>query len=317
MGGTMPYVPASLAIFGAALALGALYFDRTNRLRMARRAAGLVEAVPLRLLSTPIEIVRMRPWQSLLYRVLSSKPGRRGLYVPRKVTLVLAFVFGAVAGVVTFGELFHLPYWLETIASIALALVMPRLLGNLERRRQSELFIARFPDAMDMMVRMLRAGLPVSSAIEIVGAEAPDPVGRIFRGIANEVAIGIPLEDVLAGRVQEIEPAEFRYFTVAVSLQRATGGNLAATLESLASVIRRRKNVRAKARAMTSEVKSSAFVLGALPFVIGGMLFLLSPGYIGMLFDDPRGNLILGAIVGLLLLAVVTMRWMIKRGLRT
>jgi tight adherence protein B len=102
-----------------------------------------------------------------------------------------------------------------------------------------------------------------------------------------------------------------------VNLQRATGGNLAETLESLAAVIRRRKNVRAKARAMVAEVKSSAYVLGALPFVIGALLFLLSPDYIGILFVDPRGNVILGAIAGLLLLAAVTMRWMIKRGLRT
>lgn len=317
MGGSMPFVPAALVVLGAALTFGALRFDRANRLRMARRVDNFGAAAPERRLSATIEIARMPPWQILFYRVFSSTPSRRGLYVPRKRTLVLAAVFGAVAGAVSFGELFHFPYWLVAVGSVSVALVMPRLLGNIERRRQSELFIARFPDAMDMLVRMLRAGLPVSSAIEIVGAEAPDPVGRIFRGIANEVAIGIPLEDVLASSVQEIEPPEFRYFTVAVNLQRATGGNLTETLESLATVIRRRKNVRAKARAMVSEVKSSAFVLGSLPFVIGGMLFLLSPGYIGQLFIDPRGNLILGAIAGLLLLAVVTMRWMIKRGLRT
>ncbi len=317
MGGPMPFVPAALVVLGAGLAFGALHFDRANRLRMARRVAGLGVAAPERLMSAPIEIERMPPWQILLYRVLSSAPSRRGLYVPRKMTLVLASLFGAVVGVVSFGALFHLPYWLVSIGSIAVALVMPRLLGKIERRRQSELFIAQFPDAMDMLVRMLRAGLPVGSAIQIVGAEAPDPVGRIFRGIANEVAIGIPIEAVLARSVQEIEPAEFRYFTVAVNLQRATGGNLTETLESLAAVIRRRKNVRAKARAMVSEVKSSAFVLGALPFVIGGMLFLLSPGYIGQLFIDPRGNVILGAIAGLLLLAAVSMRWIIKRGLRT
>jgi Flp pilus assembly protein TadB len=155
---------------------------------MARRVEGVTAAAPLRLLSAQIEIARMPSWQTLLYRVLSSKPGRRGLYVPRKRTLVLASLFGMIVGIVTLRELFHLPDWLVITGSIALALVIPRLLGNFERRRQSELFIAGFPDAMDMLVRMLRAGIPVSGAIEIVGAESPDPVGRIFRGFADEMS---------------------------------------------------------------------------------------------------------------------------------
>jgi tight adherence protein B len=317
MAGIAPFVPAALVVLGTAMAIGARQFDRANRLRMTRRVEGLTRAAPLRLPSAAIEIATMRPWQTLLYRILSSEPGRGGLYVPRKGTLVLGFVFGAVTGMVSLGSLLHLRYWLVGIGSLALALVMPRLIANVERRRQSDLFIAQFPDAIDMIVRMLRAGLPVTSAFQIVGAEAPDPVGAIFGGIANEIAIGVPLEQVLARRVHAIEPAEFRYFTVAVNLQRATGGNLAETLERLAGVIRRRKNVRAKARAMIAEVQASAYVLGALPFVIGGLLFLLNPGYIGLLFVDPRGNLILGAIAGLLLLAAVTMRWMIKRGLKT
>jgi tight adherence protein B len=317
MAALLPYLAAALIMGGAALVLPALFGGRAERLRMARRVTGLGVGAPRATSMTPIEIALMRPWRSMLFRVLSAEPERGGLYAPRLGRLVLASALGAMVGVVGAGLLSGLPLWLVALVTLGLALMAPRLLAHFERGRVTARFVDKFPDAIDMIVRMLHAGQPVSSAIFTVGKEAPDPVGAIFRDIANEAAIGVPLEAILARRVTEIEPSEFRYFTVAVILQRATGGDLAETLESLASIIRRRRNVRLKAHALLSEVRASAYVLSSLPFVIGALLIFVNPDYLAILFTDPRGHVVLAAIASCLILAALTMRWMINRGLKT
>jgi tight adherence protein B len=167
-----------------------------------------------------------------------------------------------------------------------------------------------------MVVRMVRAGLPVGPSLRIVGDEADPPLSTVFTGIANLADIGIPLADALATTGEAVGSPDFRFFGVAVALQQATGGNLAATLETLSEIIRKRRAVRLKARAATSEIRISAIVLGAIPFFIVGALLVVSPGYLEPLISDPRGNFIVGAALLSLLLAFVTMRTMMRTALR-
>jgi tight adherence protein B len=188
----------------------------------------------------------------------------------------------------------------------------PRVILLRQQKKADSQFIDLFPAAVDTIARMLRAGLPITSAVRSVSAEAPPPVNEVFTMVANQIEIGAPIEEALDAASQQIALADFRFFTVAVALQHATGGNLAATLEILSDIIRRRRGVRLKAKATTAEIRVSAYVLGSLPILIVGALLLIQPGYLTPLFHDPRGHLIIAVAAGLLLLAAVSMRQMMR-----
>jgi tight adherence protein B len=181
-----------------------------------------------------------------------------------------------------------------------------------ERGRIEAAFAALFPDAVDTVARMLRAGLPVTSAFHTVGKEAPAPANVVFATLADQMKIGIPIAEALQLSSQQIRVPDFRFFAAAVLLQQSTGGNLAATLEVLSQIMRKRRAIQAKARAATAEVRFTAYVLGALPVLTIAALFAVSPDYLTPLFTDPRGHLILGLAGGGLLLSFLTMRAMMR-----
>jgi tight adherence protein B len=214
-------------------------------------------------------------------------------------------------------ELMHLPVWSVGAAAAAMALLMPRLLMMQQQRRADARFTEYFPDAIDMVVRMVRSGLSVGVAVRTVGAEAAEPVAQIFKRAADRSEIGVPLEEALSTVSEEIGLADFRFFAVTIALQRTTGGNLARTLETFGEIIRKRRAVRLKAVAATAEVRISAIVLGAIPFVVVGMLSIVNPGYLEPMASDPRGNVLLGSALLFLLLGGLSMRWLIRSGMRT
>jgi tight adherence protein B len=141
-----------------------------------------------------------------------------------------------------------------------------------------------------MIVRSIRVGIPVLEAVRAVSREIPAPTGTEFGRLMNQVAIGASLEDAVTGLARRGGLPEYRFFATALSLQNQTGGTLSETLENLADVIRKRAALRAKGHAMTSEARSSAMILAALPVFTGGLLYLLNPPYIMLLFTDPSGQ---------------------------
>jgi tight adherence protein B len=185
-------------------------------------------------------------------------------------------------------------------------------LARAQQARAEQRFVDLLPDAIAMVVRMLRAGLPVSVTIRTVGKEAVSPVNHVFAALADQLEIGITFEDALGIAAERIGLPDFRFFAAAVALQHSTGGNLVATLEILAEIIRRRRVVRLKARAATAEVRLSAYVLGAIPLCVLGALVVLNPGYLTPLLSDPRGNFMLGVAFVMLLAAFVVMRQMMR-----
>jgi tight adherence protein B len=205
------------------------------------------------------------------------------------------------------------PLWLVVPLALLGFFIVPRLLLIREQRRADRAFMEMFADAIDMVVRMLRAGLPMSSAVRSVGTEAPWPINTVFSMIADQVEIGMAFEDALEVASRRVGLPDFRFFAVAVTLQRATGGNLAATLAILSDIIRKRRAIRLKAMAATAEVRISALVLAAVPFFTIGILLLAQPSYVAPLITDPRGNVIAGVAVALLFLAFLTMRQMMRR----
>lgn len=206
----------------------------------------------------------------------------------------------------------NLPLWVAGMCGLAAALWAPRSLLLKQQRRAESLFMDLFPDAIDTIVRMLRAGLPMVSAMRVVGDEGEPPVKEVFGMIADQVGIGIPIEQALDAGSRHVGLEDFRFFAVAVLLQYSAGGNIAATLDMLAGIMRKRRAVRLKARSATAEIRLTGYVLGSLPFVTIGILLIIQPGYLNPLFADSRGHVILGAAVGLLVLSFVTMRQMMR-----
>lgn len=206
----------------------------------------------------------------------------------------------------------QLPLWLVLPLTGIAFMLTPRTLMQFQQSRTERRFIELFPDALDMCVRMLRAGLPISAAIRTIGTEGPAPINQVFSTIADRVKIGIPLEEALRAIGHELGLDEFRFFAAVVGLQRSTGGNLAQTLEVLAEIMRKRRAMRLKARATTSEVRASSYILGSMPFLIIGALLLLSPGYLEPLISDIRGNFIIAAAATCLGLAFYSMRRLVR-----
>lgn len=163
-------------------------------------------------------------------------------------------------------------------------------------------FMMLLPDAVDLMVRALRSGLPISEAIINAGHEVADPVGAEFRQVESGLRLGRELDDILWDLARRLNVSEFRFLVISMGIQRETGGNLADTLATLSEMLRRRGQMKLKIKALSSEARASALVLGLLPFFVVGALFVTSPDYIGRMFSDPRGLILLG--LGLTLMAI-------------
>jgi tight adherence protein B len=206
-----------------------------------------------------------------------------------KLTLLMSLAFGGALGA-------FIPHY---------------IIGRMGRKRVAR-FIALFPEAIDLMVRALRAGLPVTEAIINAGQEIGDPVGPEFRGIEAGMRLGRDLDSLLWDIAKRISAPEFRFFIIALSVQRETGGNLAETLNNLSEVLRRRRAMRAKARAMASEARASTMILGSLPILVSVILSITSPTYIAPLFTDVRGLILVGVAVTMLLTGIGVMVKMAK-----
>jgi tight adherence protein B len=181
-------------------------------------------------------------------------------------------------------------------------------------RRRGKLFV-QFPDALAMIVRAVRVGIPVSDSIRAVGRELPAPTGPEFARLADELAIGVVLEEALQAMSTRNGLQEYYFFATALSLQNQTGGGLSETLENLADVIRKRVTVRERGRALSSEAQTSAIVLALLPPLAIGALLIMSPDYINLLFVEPAGKKILGLAMAMLVGGIMTMRFMIRKSL--
>ena len=165
---------------------------------------------------------------------------------------------------------------------------LPHVVVNFLIRKRTNGFNAKFPDAIELLVRGLRSGLPVTETLSVVATEVEGPVGQEFKGIVERIKIGRTMEESLQETAERLGIAEFNFFCITLAIQRETGGNLAETLNNLAEVLRKRSQMKLKIRAMSSESKASAYIVGALPFIVFGMIYWINPDYIGGFFYEER-----------------------------
>lgn len=193
-------------------------------------------------------------------------------------------------------------------------LVSRWIFGWFASRRRTKL-LQQFPDALTMIVRSVRVGVPVVEAMRGVAREMPAPTGPEFDKVAHRLALGGQIEDALREMAARAGLAEYRFFAMALSLQNQTGGGLSETLEGLADMIRRRLAVKERGKALASEAQMSIYVLSSLPPLCGFALSIMNPRYFGVLLNNATGERLLGASVALLLLGWFTMRWMMRKSL--
>lgn len=185
-------------------------------------------------------------------------------------------------------------------AAGAVALLTGWITLRRAEKRFAQAFLDSLPDAIDLIVRAVRSGIPVSEAIKAAGRDTKEPVRGEFARVADQVQIGVDLEDALVQAAKRVEQPDFRFLVVSLSLQRETGGRLAETLENLSDIIRRRKEMRLKIRAMTSEGRMSARIVALIPLAAIGGLWLTSPDYILPLVQTGPGMVILFAAAGIM-----------------
>ncbi|WP_420348402.1 type II secretion system F family protein [Pelagibius sp.] len=201
-----------------------------------------------------------------------------------------------VIGLIAFSSLQFfdiVPLLVSVLVGLFAAIMLPHLGLSLMIIRRRNRFIANFPEAIDLMVRGLKSGLPITESIKAAGSEIPDPVGTELSRITNTVRLGESLEDALWDTSKRLNIQEFNFFTVALAIQSETGGNLAETLSNLSDVLRRRRQLKLKIKALSSEAKASAYIIGSLPFVMAVLIYLINPGYISDLVEDNRGIILI------------------------
>lgn len=205
------------------------------------------------------------------------------------------------------------PGFLPAIAvGFAGAFGLPRwLLSYLKKRREAK-FLDAFPDAVDIIVRGVKAGLPLLDCIKMITVEAPEPLKSEFRVIVETQAIGMPLGEACAKLYERTPVAEANFFAIVVAIQQKAGGNLSEALGNLSRVLRDRKKMKAKIRAMSQEAKASASIIGALPIAVMILVYLSSPQYITLLFTEPLGHLMLAGSAAWMTMGVLVMKKMIN-----
>ncbi|MFI4981711.1 MAG: type II secretion system F family protein [Nevskiales bacterium] len=181
-------------------------------------------------------------------------------------------------------------------------------------RRRARLY-GQFPDCLAMIVRSVRAGVPLTEAIRIVAKEIAEPSASEFGLVAGDLSIGTSIADALKTMADRNDITEFRFFATALTLQNQTGGRLGETLDNLASIVRKRMALKSRGKALASEARTTALILGCLPVLAMGALYLLNPSYIDILFFDHSGRLILFAAFGSLGFGAFVMRTIIEKSL--
>ena len=225
------------------------------------------------------------------------------------------FLLTAVAlGLITF--LIFFTFNGDLISSLGLAFaagggVPLWMLKFLKKRREAK-FLKAFPDAVDTIVRGIKAGLPLLDSLRVITVDAPEPLRSEFRAILETQTVGIPIGEACSKLYERIPLPEANFFGIVIAIQQKSGGNLSEALGNLSKVLRERKKMKAKIQAMSMEAKASASIIGALPPAVAALVYMTSPQYIELLWTHPTGRLMLAGCAVWMFTGAMVMRKMIN-----
>lgn len=204
-----------------------------------------------------------------------------------------------------------LPILLVLGAGFVGAVGLPRFLVNFIRKRRHAAFIDELANAVEVIVRGVKAGLPLNDCLRMIASEAKEPLKSEFRLVIEAMQLGMPIDEAVTRMYERVPLPETNFFGIVLSIQSKAGGNLSEALGNLAKVLRERKKMRAKIQAMSMEAKSSAGIIGSLPVIVTVLVYLTSPDYIMVLFVTPIGQVVLGISLLWMLIGVFVMKRMI------
>ncbi|MBS0244068.1 MAG: type II secretion system F family protein, partial [Proteobacteria bacterium] len=237
---------------------------------------------------------------------------RAGLDITPNAFYIGSAVAGVAFGVFAFigAPTMHFGLWIG--AAFVGALGFPRwLLSFLTKKRQKK-FTNEFANAIDVVVRGVKSGLPLNECLGIIARESPSPIREEFQEIVEQSRVGVPLQDAFDRTMQRMPLAEMKFFAIVIGIQQQAGGNLSEALGNLSGVLRDRKKLSMKVAALSAEAKASAMVLGALPFIVMCMVYVSAPNYIAILFGTKMGKFMLMGAAVWMTMGILMMRKMIN-----
>ncbi len=278
-----------------------------SRVRNAKAVANSPEARRKAILKTLKDQDRQQKKATLS---IAARLQQAGLTFSEKQFWIGSAVFGLVIGALS------LPFGKSPLIALGLAFAagvgLPRwIVGFLAKARMKK-FTEAFSDAIDIIVRGIKSGLPVHDCLKIIGKECPEPLAGEFRRLVENVGMGMAMDQSLEKMYERMPTNELRFFAIVLAIQQKTGGNLAEALNNLSVVLRGRKLMREKIKALSSEAIASSFIIGSLPPGVVTMISVTSPKYMAPLFTDPRGHLLLMAAIFWMSLGIFVMRKMIN-----
>lgn len=243
--------------------------------------------------------------------LLTLKLERAGITISVTTLLVIAACLTLVL-ILLFVGLMQLPLAIAAPGALAAGLGIPSFVISSRGKKRAQQFLKDLPDAIDLIVRSVKSGLPVSEAIFAISRDLKGPTAIEFTKISDQMRIGIPLEDAFARSVKRIGLSDFAFLSISLSITQETGGNLGETLSNLSRLLRLRQQMHLKIQALTAEARVSAMIVGSLPFVVIAALLVLNPDYIDVLFTDERGHKVLFFAGGFLGAGFVVMSKMVR-----
>lgn len=239
-----------------------------------------------------------------------AKLRQAGLTMDVKVFWLISAVFGLLAAVVAL--MLHLQPLVALMAGFVAGAGAPLWFIGMLAKKRSAKFAMAFADAVDIIVRGLRSGLPLHDCLRVIGKECPEPLSGEFRRLVESLSMGMTLEQGLEKMHERLPAPELRFFAIVLNIQQKTGGNLGEALGNLSAVLRGRRMMREKIKALSSEAVSSAAVIGCLPPGVAGLLSVVNPRYLQVMFTDPRGHMMLAGGAVVMAMGTMVMRKMIN-----
>jgi tight adherence protein B len=279
--------------------------------RIERRGAALPQSQLIRKRQVQDTVKDIEARQSPKKRVgLRTRLIRAGLNIKPRTYYVLSGIAGAVGGFVVL--LTGSSLVVSLLAAFACAFGLPRwVLARMTKRRQAQ-FLHQFADAIDIIVRGLKAGLALSDSMQIIASESAEPVKSEFIDLIEQQKVGVPLSSAFERMYDRMPLQEVNFFGIVMAIQAQIGGNLAEVLSNLAQVLRDRYRLQAKVKAFSAEAKTSAIIIGALPPLVILAVFFLAPDYISILWQHKLGNIMLVGSAIWMLIGTLVMRKMIN-----
>ncbi|HXV29023.1 MAG TPA: type II secretion system F family protein [Sinorhizobium sp.] len=230
------------------------------------------------------------------------------------ISLTQFYVFSVLFGLFAFVLVFVAGAgpWIALGVGLIAAAGLPRWIVGFMVKRRCKKFLEEFPNALDVMVRSIKSGLPLNDAMRLIASDGQEPVKTEFRRVVESQQVGLNVPEACGRMIQSVPLPEVNFFAIVIAIQAQAGGNLSEALGNLSKVLRERRKMKAKVSALSMEAKASAAIIGALPFIVSLLVYLTSPDYMTVLFTDPRGHIIMGASAIWMSIGIFVMRNMIN-----